>query len=444
MTLSIYLTLLLFFPLLSDVLSQQISLAQAVANNTQQNTYSFNGMAFISGSACCDSFLPPGKVADFFGFQAMRDSAPNGHSNLFLDNIASNMLTTLNSTQIAKMAALATDQTQINSTNLYAMQRFPLMVAFRRTLTGNLPSGSSGLSLTAVQNHSAYLYEIDANLTISRARLYAEIISSLNDTQKGIMQNMVSGGFYTWKNLSEIKIDNVKGDSQVLLTSYVGDIFAWFGGNIENYTYFCPERQGDYFGAFYVKDAPALLSHNYLIPSNTTGDGGMNFLNILSPAQKQIMMDIGNQQYTALMDLVEHRREISTELMKLLSGGTINETLIRVLDREYGMLDGKISYLYATAFSKVYKTLNESQIAQTTVIRNLNGFPCPDGYGFVYANNGTYPTVQNTDFLFEFNSSSSNSSTSSSSFQSNCSSIYMSSVNVWIEIMMIVGIYILI
>ncbi len=45
-------------------------------------------MAFISGNACADSFLPPGKVADFFGFQSMRDNTPDGagHRGEFLDN----------------------------------------------------------------------------------------------------------------------------------------------------------------------------------------------------------------------------------------------------------------------------------------------------------------------------------------------------------------------
>lgn len=111
-------------------------------------------------------------------------------------------------------------------------------------------------------------------------------------------------------------------------------------------------------------------------------------------------MDVGVNQYQPILDLVSHRRAISTELLKLLSGG-INETLIRTLDREYGMLDGKISYYYATAFGQVGKTLNETQKVQMMKIRDLDNYPCSEGYGFVYANNGSYPSVINTDFLFE-------------------------------------------
>ena len=299
------------------------------------------------------------------------------------------------------MSALATDATQLNLTIQYAIQRFPLMVAFRRNLEGKIPNGSPGLSLTAIQNHSAYIYEIDANLTIARARMYAEVINSLNDSQKVAITSMQTGGFYTWPNASQFLVDNVKGDSQVLLTSYIGDIFTWFQGNLDNYTYFCPERQGDYFGAFYVKDAPALINHSYMIPMNRTSDGGESFVNLLDAFQKQIILNVGVNQYQPLLDLVSHRRAISTELIKLLSGGTINETLIRTLDREYGMLDGKISYYYATAFAQVEKMLNETQKVQMMKIRDLDNYPCSEGYGFVYANNGSYPSVINTDFLFE-------------------------------------------
>lgn len=380
-----------------------ISLTQAIANNTQLATYSFNGMCFITGSYCADSFLPPGKVADYFGFQAARDDAPDGHghSNLFLDNISNNLLPILSSDQLAKLSALATDATQLNLTTQYAMQRFPLMVAFRRNLDGNIPNGSAGLSLTAVQNHSAYIYEIDANLTIARAKMYADVINSFNSSQKVVITNMQTGGFYSWPNASQFLVKDVKGDSQVLLTSYIGDIFTWFQGNLENYTYFCPERQGDYFGAFYVKDAPALINHSYMIPMNRTSDGGQGFINLLDESQKKIIMDVGVNQYQPLMDLVSHRRAISTELVKLLNGGTINETLIRTLDREYGMLDGQISYYYASAFGQVGKTLNDTQKAQMMKIRDLDNYPCSEGYGFVYANNGTYPSVINTDFLFQ-------------------------------------------
>ena len=66
--------------------SNQYSLEQAMSDEAQLSTISFSGLAFITGSAGADTFFPPGKVADFFGFQYMRDvdTAGYGHNTLYL------------------------------------------------------------------------------------------------------------------------------------------------------------------------------------------------------------------------------------------------------------------------------------------------------------------------------------------------------------------------
>ena len=377
------------------------TIAQAIDDYTQICTYSFNGLAFITGNACADTFFPPGKVSDFFGFQSMRDNAPDGmgHCNLFLDNSANNVLTILSDEQRAKLVALAIVETEMNIE--YALTRFPLMQAFRRNLDKDFPEDASGLSESSVQNFSAYLYEIDANITIARAKLYAEIIASLNTTQQEYLDNMISGGFYSWATLPKVDFKGLPSNAPVLVTSYAGDILAWYGGNIDNFTYFCPERQADYFGAFYVKDVPGTLNHSYVIPTYITGDGGLEFLFLLNTVQRQMLVGLADIQKTTMTSLVDHRRQISNELLKLRSGLSINETLIRQLDREYGALDGTLSYMYANAYAKVAGTLNDTQRAAMMTLRAMDNYPCPDGYGFIYAQNGTYPEVINTDFLFE-------------------------------------------
>ena len=40
--------------------------------------------------------------------------------------------------------------------------------------------------------------------------------------------------------------------------TYAGDLFSWYAGSLEADVYFCPERQGTYYGGFYIKDAPAI------------------------------------------------------------------------------------------------------------------------------------------------------------------------------------------
>jgi hypothetical protein len=41
------------------------SIEQAVSDRAQLNTIAFDGLAFLTGGFACNTFLPPGKVADF-------------------------------------------------------------------------------------------------------------------------------------------------------------------------------------------------------------------------------------------------------------------------------------------------------------------------------------------------------------------------------------------
>ena len=61
------------------------SLEQATSDEAQLHTIAFNGLAFLTGEFGADTFIPPGKVCDFFGFQYMRDidEAHKGHNPVF-------------------------------------------------------------------------------------------------------------------------------------------------------------------------------------------------------------------------------------------------------------------------------------------------------------------------------------------------------------------------
>ena len=52
---------------------------QTLSDGAQRDTIAFDGLAFITGNLGADSFFPPGKVADFWGFQYLRDNDPSQH-----------------------------------------------------------------------------------------------------------------------------------------------------------------------------------------------------------------------------------------------------------------------------------------------------------------------------------------------------------------------------
>ena len=178
-------------------------------------------------------------------------------------------------------------------------------------------------------------------------------------------------------------------------------MFGWYAGNIEADTYFCPERQADYFGGFYIKDAPAIGNAGYTIDESITGDQGQAFIAALDNTQKTAITSVITTQKTALNGIVEKRRAISTELRKALTGGTIDEATVTALAREYGALDGEISYYYATAFAQVGKTLTTAQKANLVKLVNLDGYTCPATSAYLYSEKIAMPSVVNTDFLFK-------------------------------------------
>ena len=90
----------------------QYSIEQATSDRAQLNTIAFDGLAFLTGDFNCDTFLPPGKISDFFGFQNMRDvdGAAMGHNTDFLTRIANNTLRILNAEQKAQLVELGKSQ----------------------------------------------------------------------------------------------------------------------------------------------------------------------------------------------------------------------------------------------------------------------------------------------------------------------------------------------
>jgi peptidoglycan hydrolase-like protein with peptidoglycan-binding domain len=369
------------------------SLEQAMSDNA------FSGLAFITGSAGADTFFPPGKVADFNGFQYMRDvdTAGYGHNTTYLSKVANNVLYILNDAQKAKLVVLAKEQAPIYTN--FAYNRFPLMNAFRRNLTGDIPSGSSGLSTTAVSAYTSNLYKLDADLSYNRALVVGEIINSFTDTQKAYLAKMKFDDYSSWPDVSEDATlkKSMTNPEFVATMTYASELFSWYKGNITADVYFCPERHGTYFGGFYMKDYLAMGDANYFISTSTTGDSGQGFLDTLNATQKALITGIISEQKSALTEIAQIRTTVSTELRKAITGGTINKDLVYSSIERYGELDGQMSALYAKRFAEVKATLTDAQMATLVKLRNLSVVPTG---AYMFSTPTAMPTIPNTDFMF--------------------------------------------
>lgn len=380
--------------------STAYNLGQAMSDNGQLMTIAFSGLAFITGNSGGDSFFPPGKVADYFGFQYMRDidEAGYGHNTQFLTRAANNVLLILNTAQKDKLVTLAKEQASVYVR--YAYNRFPLMQAFRRNLnTSTIPAGANALSRERVTAYSASLYKLDADLSYNRAVMMGSIVQSLTTTQKTYLANMAFNNFNTWPDVPEDTVlkRGMTNNEFVAVMTYASEFFSWYKGGLNADIYFCPERHGTYFGGFFLKDYPAMNNPNYFIPLNLTAESGQAFLNVLNPAQRSLISGIIPEQRSLLNEIALVRDTICRELRKAMNGQTLDKVKIYALIAHYGELDGSMSALYALRFGEVNKTLTAAQMAQLVTIRNLSVIP---NGAYRFASPVTYPVVPDTDYLF--------------------------------------------
>lgn len=378
---------------------KQYSIEQAVSDQAQLHTIAFDGLAFLTGDFAADTFLPPGKVSDYFGFQYMRDIDANegGHNTSFLTRIASNMLSILNEDQKAQLILLARQQE--GNLRLFAEKRLPLIKAFRQNLEGKLPVGKQGLDKKAVMEYSAKLYELDGRLAFERARVMGGIVRGLNSSQKAALSKLKFGDSRSWPNIPEpLDKRSMSHEVNVAIMTYASEMFSWYAGSLDADTYFCPERHGMYFGGFGMKTAPAMGKRDYAISTRLTGDSGEAFLSLLTEEQQTLLSNLVNLQRSDLAEIIKIRRTISSELRLFMKGESSSQDKVLSWSKRYGELDGEISYFYATAFAKIGKTLTGQQKEKLVGLRIVNSAD-PKG-PFLYSEPIRMPMIESNEFLF--------------------------------------------
>ena len=385
--------------------------ANTISDQAQSMTIAFDGLAFVTGSYCAQTFYPPGKVADFFGFQFLRDndSSGMGHNTDFTTLTADPILALLTDAQLQTLSDLGTTEAELN--DAYGYARLPLAEAFRRLIDGDTPSGHPGLSLAAVKAWSADLFAIDGRMSYLRAKAYASVLGTMNTSQQATLAAMKGKGVLAWSQPTATVVAAVlKKYPNRMMRTYAGELLAWYLGSEDADVYFCPERQGTYFGSFFMKDIKAMNNPSYTIDSNMTANMGNSFLATLDTAQQTHVTSLVSTQKPDLLAIVAKRAEMSKTLRQFLQQKAVDEATVVNLARQYGELDGEISYDYATHFSAVGNALSTSQYATLKALRKtatteVGGTPdydsqCGNGYLYSAPMPASAPPLRDTDFLF--------------------------------------------
>lgn len=385
-----------------DDSNAEYNIERTLSDGAQRNTIAFDALAFLTGNRGAQSFYPPGKVADYSGFQFLRDNDPTelGHNTDFVTIVAFNVLHLLTDEQLSDMVDRA--GSQVSLINEYAYARFALIDAFRRLLDGDLPEGSAGLDRASVLAESAEIYRIDGEISYDRAELFGGIIRSMTAAQRAALDNLKGlSGVGNWDRTLEdpLRDRQLPRDVHVAVMTYASEMFSWYAGSVVADTYFCPERQGTYFGSFYLKDWPAMGNPNYTIDEQLTARAGEDFLRVLTREQEEIIAGLVDTQKADLYGIVETRTAVSTELRRFMSEETIDREAVMSMSELYGELDGSIVYEYATSFAEVAESLSPSQWAELNSIVEAIGYLPPEG-AFLYSEPVAMPAIESTDFLF--------------------------------------------
>ncbi|WP_224982425.1 hypothetical protein [Geomonas agri] len=369
-----------------------MNMMQTLSDQAQSTTLAFSALAMITGNLGAQTFFPPGKVADYTGFQYLRDNDPDnmGHNTSFLTRVAENVIYLLDDRQFNQLKELAVgQQSQIDQ---YGYQRFPLMAAFRRLVDNTPPGGTTTLSLDAVKGASRSLYLIDGQISYDRAVLYAVLFSTFNDSQKAYLANMKGKGWKSWPDTAvdpirsavDARMRTLPQGTAVAVMTYASDLYSWFNGSLEADVYFCPERHGTYYGSFFIKDAPAIGHEGYSINEQLTASAGRalsdSSAGYVDASQASIMSSLvdlqRNNLYAGSTSIVQLRREIAILLRSLIATGGTDDGLtvkkqVLALSATYGELDGENNYNYASAMARVSASLTDAQRAKLTQLRKM-------------------------------------------------------------------------
>ncbi len=407
--------------------SRNISITQAISDEAQMKTIAFSGLAFLTGDLCSNTFFPPGKVSDFFGFQYLRDITPNGfgHNTEFAGRMSDSVLSILNDDQVQALVDMA--NTQASLVDAYGYKRFVMIEAFLRLLENDLPDDTTGLSKSDLIEFTADLYEIDAEISYNRASVIGGIVAGLTDAQKTeltdllaafntLFENAGEGGTIDsddWPDADKVDLSGLTvSDGRVLVSTFATQLFSWYTGSVEGDTYFCPERHGTYFGSFYMKDIPPISATEAItIDSNLTAEMGQAFLDALSDTQETLVTDLVKIQSTALNNIVSTRQEIAEKPRLFMDGMTVSEDEVQTLIRQYGEYEGEMMYYYATNFAVVGNSLTDAQKVTVSGLRTAyyEEFADYQADSTAYDCSGTWlyaskldemPEIDNTDFLF--------------------------------------------
>lgn len=336
----------------------------SVDENKLKDAVASRTLTWLTGSSSNNDYISVGRLANFFGFVALRVSS--GHS-LSRSAVAKETLHVLNRDQQAKLIALVDEQK--NAFKAVQSARFEMNRALEGLLVDEPMRYAEFLKLGEVYGTA----EADLGRVIGQA--LGEVATSLSSAQTEelleIRQRYISGQPKEGK-IKGIKTNLSKSDKKELI-NIAARLLSWKTGNETDNDFEVVGKPSQHFGFVSLR-----IESNHGVKR---GEIAKLVMANLSLDQQEVLEDAAVANVQIFESFMDSRKKLMRQLELALSGQEINRDAVQKLGKEMGRAEAEMTWLQAMAMLDVRNSMTEAQLTGLLEMRKKytgNGDMLPD------------------------------------------------------------------
>lgn len=328
---------------ISEIQVDEERLRQAVASRT---------LTWLTGSSSNNDHVSVGRLANFFGFVALRVSS--GHS-LKRSAVAKSTLAVMTEPQLDALVALVEDQKAPFERTQAA--RYEMNRALEGLLVGEMISEDEFLELGAAYGAS----EAELGRVIGQG--LGEVAQTLTADQQAGLAAIRAANLAGRGHESEsggVKVRMGKEDKQELV-NIAARLLSWTTGSEEFNDFEVVGKPSQHFGFVSLR-----MESNHGVRRS---DVANEVWNMLTPDQQQMIDAAVDYNAKAFGEFLAVRGQLMRTLETALAGEVIDVNRVRELGSAVGSIEGSMTWAQATAMLGVRSSMSEAQLNDLLAMR---------------------------------------------------------------------------
>ncbi len=324
-----------------------------VDKKTLNDAIASRTLTWLTGSSSNNDYVSVGRLANFFGFVALRVSS--GHS-LSRSSVAKETLHVLSKTQQAALISLVEEQKDAFSDVQTA--RFEMNRALEGLLVGEDISESEFTKLGETYG------EAEARLGHVIAQRLGAVSTSLSDTQKSKLRDIRSK--YVSGKAGAAKIKGIKTklseDDKKELINLGAKLLSWTTGTSDLNDFEVVGKPSQHFGFVSLR-----IESNHGVKR---GDVAKDVLDLLTPEQAGVLQSAADQNVALFETFMDNRRRLMRTFEVALSGKSIDSQKVKTYGQAMGQFEAEMTWAQAMAMLNVRHSMSEDQLISLLDLRS--------------------------------------------------------------------------